>query len=183
MIHKITTIVLAAIAASLLLISPMAFAHGGEDDEAIAKPLDVSIAPRFEVHGDAVELVGVLVDKNLVIYLDRIDSNAPIENAQIEIEGSGIKGTATDMSDGVYQLPAAALSKPGKFPLTITLEAGEISDLLSGNLEVGAAAEAVVPATQASNKWWFAAGIGLLLVASGFIAPRLRRQQKKLGNR
>ena len=183
MIHKIATILWAAMAASLLLISPMAFAHGGEDDEAIAKPLDISIAPRFEAHGDAAELVGVLADKNLVIYLDRIDNNAPIEGAQIEIEGPGLKGIATAMNDGVYQLPAAALIQPGIYPLTITVQAGEISDLLSANLEVGAAVEAVVPANQPSHKWWFAAGIGLLLVASGFIALRLRHQPKKLGNR
>ena len=183
MIHKIATILWAAMAASLLLISPMASAHGGEDDEALVKPLGISITPRFEVHGDAVELVGVLADKNLVIYLDRLDNNEPVEGAQLDIEGSGIKGTATAISDGIYQLPAAALIQPGIYPLTITVQAGEISDLLSANLEVGAAVEAVVPATQPSHKWWFAAGMGLLLAASSFIAMRLRRQPKKLGNR
>ena len=178
MTHQFARLLWTAITVFSLLISPLVSAHGGEDDEAVAKPLDASLAPRFEVDSEAVELVGVLADKNLVIYLDHIDSNAPVEGAQIEVEGSGIKGTAMAMGDGVYQLPAAALSKPGKYPLTITVEAGDISDLLSADLEIGAAVEAVAPTTQPLRKWWYGAGIALLLGLGGFIILRRRRQLK-----
>jgi hypothetical protein len=64
-----------------------------------------------------------LPTRNLLIYVDRASDNGPIQGAQIEVEGPGIKGVATAMADGVYQLPAAALAQAGKYPLTLTIQA------------------------------------------------------------
>lgn len=165
-------------AALLLALSLPLLAHEGHDHEAAAKPADVRLAPRFELRSDDLELVGVLAGKELVIYLDRTTDNAPIPGAQIEIEGQGIKGIATEMADGVYQLSATALAQAGKYPLTITIQAGEIADLLAANLEIGEVTAAVPDAAHPGRNWWLYAGTPLLLLAGGWIVRRLRRQPK-----
>lgn len=165
----------AFIAAILLTLSMPLLAHEGHDHGAAAKPADIRLAPRFELRSEDLELVGVLAGKNLIIYLDRAD-NAPVSGAQIEIEGQGIKGVAAEMTDGVYQLAAPSLTQAGKYPLTITVQAGEIVDLLSVSLEVGEAAAAVTDAGHPARNWWLYAGTPLLLLAGGLIVRRLRRQ-------
>lgn len=162
--------------AVLLALSMPLLAHEGHDHGAAAKPVDVRLAPRFELRSEDFELVGVLAGKDLIIYLDRAADNAPVPGAQIEIDGQGIKGLASEMADGVYQLATPSLMQAGKYPLTITVQAGEIVDLLSASLEVGEVAAAVTDAGHPDRNWWLYAGTPLLLLAGGLIVHRLRRQ-------
>ncbi len=166
----------AFIAAILLALSMPLLAHEGHDHGAPAKPADVNLAPRFELRSEDLELVGVLAGKDLIIYLDRAADNAPVPGAQIEIEGQGVKGVATEMAGGVYQLSAPSLTQAGKYPLTITVQAGEIVDLLAASLEIGDVAAAVPDAGHPARNWWLYAGTPLLLLAGGLIVRRLRRQ-------
>ena len=122
--------------------------------------------------------ISILADKNLVIYLDRADDNSPIEDAKIEIEGSGFKGNATAFGDGVYQLPVKSI-QPGKYPLTITLEAGEISDLLSTDLEVTSVEQGIAPINKTFSNWWLYTGIAFLIAIGAFITMRRARQPKQ----
>lgn len=180
MIRTLFIVTWAATAAILLPVSLSAVAHEGHDHGAATKPTDVRLFPRFEIRSGDIEVVGVLAGKNLVIYLDRADDNAPIQGAQIEIEGQDLQGIATPMAEGVYQLPAAPLTQPGHHPLTLTVQAGDIVDLLSADLEVEEAPAAVAPPhSRTKPKWWLIAGIPLfLLVAGGLIARRLRHEPK-----
>ncbi len=169
----------AAILLALFSLSAPVIAHEGHDHGATAKPADVRLAPRFEVLSEDVEVVGVLADKNLLIYVDRVSDNAPIQGAQIEVEGPGIKGVATAMADGVYQLPAAALAQAGKYPLTLTIQAGEIVDLLAATLEVAEVPVAASAEENTKRPWWLLAGILLVLLCGALVARRLRRQAKE----
>ena len=175
--NKKLALMLAATAISLMT-SFSSVAHEGEEHEPASKPADVSISPRFEVISEQVEMVGVLADKNLVIYLDRADDNSPIENAKIEVEGTGFKGIATAFGDGVYQLPVQSIP-PGKYPLTITLEAGEVSDLLSADLEVATIEQGPAPINKTFNKWWLYIGIAFLIAIGAFMLMRRARQPKQ----
>ena len=175
--NKKIALILAASAISLL-ISLSTIAHEGEDHEPATKPADVRISPRFEVISEQVEMVGVLADNNLVIYLDRADDNSPIEDARVEIEGSGFKGIATAFGDGVYQLPVKSI-QPGKYPLTITLEAGEISDLLSADLEVTSVEQGIAPINKTFSNWWLYTSIAFLIAIGTFITMRRARQPKQ----
>lgn len=166
----------AFITAILLVLSMPLLAHEGHDHEAATKPADVQVAPRFELRSEDFELVGVLAGKNLIIYLDRAADNAPVPGAQIEIEGQGIKGVATEMANGIYQLSVPALTQAGIYPLTLTIQAGEIVDLLLASLEIGEVAAAVTDGRHPDRNWWFYAGIPLMLLAGGLIVRRLRRQ-------
>lgn len=165
-----------AVACSLAL---PALAHEGHDHASETKPVDVRLAPRFEVRSEEVEIVGVLAGKNLLIYLDRAADNSPIHEAQIEVEGPGVKGVAEAMADGIYQLPAAALGQPGKYPLTLTVQAGEIADLLSANLEVAGPAAAATAAEKVDGRGWLFAAIPLVLIAGGLLLRRRHRQPQR----
>ena len=166
----------AIITTILLALSMPLLAHEGHDHGAPAKPADVNLAPRFELRSEDLELVGVLAGQDLIIYLDRAADNAPVPGAQIEIEGQGIKGVATEMANGVYQLSAPSLTQAGKYPLTITVQVGEIVDLLSASLEIGEISPAMPDDGHSDRNWWFYAGTPLLLLAGGLIVRRLRRQ-------
>ena len=94
------------------------------------------LAPRVEAHSDSFELVVVLESGKLTIYLDRFATNEPVTNAAIEIESGAFKATARSSGEGVYTAPAAALTKPGEYPLVFTIRAAGETDLLNGTLGV-----------------------------------------------
>ena len=112
-----------------------------------------------------------------MIYLDHADDNSPIEDAKIEIEGSGFKGIATAFGDGVYQLPVKSI-QPGKYPLTITLEAGEITDLLSADLEVTSVEQGIAPTNKTFSNWWLYTGIAFLIAIAAFMTMRRTRRHQ-----
>jgi len=168
----------AVVATVLLPLSWPLLAHEGHDHDATAKPTDVRLAPRFEARSEELEVVGVLSDKRLLIYLDRADNNAPIQGAQIEVEGPGIKGVSTGLADGVYVLSAATLAHAGKYPLTLTVQAGEVADLLSVDLQVGEEPSVAPADSNADRKWWLIAGISLLTLFGVLITRRRRRQSE-----
>jgi len=169
----------AAVLLALFSLSAPVIAHEGHDHGATGKPADVRLAPRFEVLSEEVEIVAVLADKNLLIYLDRVSDNRPIQGAQIEVEGPGIKGVASAMGDGVYQLPAAALAQAGKHPLTLTIQAGDSIDLLAATLEVGEVPATTSAGENSGRPWWLFAAISLVLLCGGLVARRLRRQARE----
>lgn len=170
-----------------LAIGNLAMAHGDEDhgDEGPVKPTPIALsASPAEAHSDVFELVAVMADNKLIIYLDDFASNAPVTGASIEVEGSGLSGIVTESSDGVYSMAADAIAKmpPGsKVPLMITIEAGEHSDVLTTTLEtpVTTEAEEVAAHSRAGKVFW------LIAVVVGFAIAALivirRRQQRKGG--
>lgn len=168
------SLVRALIAATLFAPLVPASAHEGHDHGAASRPADIELAPRFEVRSEELELVGVLSNKKLVIYLDGAADNAPIPGAQLEVEGQGIKGRASEIGDGVYQI-AAAPPGPGKYPLTITVQAGEMSDLLSAELEI-APVTAADSAPRPDRTSWYLGAMALAILSGAAFALRRRRQ-------
>lgn len=177
-----------SIFALCLFSQPVAgYAHGDEDHGAKAPVLTQSVAPRAFAVTEEVEVVAVLEAKKLMIYLDSFASNEPILKAKLEVEGAGVKAYASETSPGVYMLEMPLLAA-GKYPLTITLEAGEISDLLSLSLEVAAPANSVShdsgwPTKFTGTAWaaWLSAAVLLLLLAGAGVL--LARRRKKIQGR
>jgi LPXTG-motif cell wall-anchored protein len=158
------------------------YAHGDEDHGAKAPVLTQSVAPRAFAVTDDFEMVAVLEAKKLMIYLDRFATNEPVLKAKLEVEGAGVKTYASETSPGLYVLDMPQL-KAGKYPLTITLEAGEISDLLSLSLEVAAPANSVShdsgwPTKFTGAAWaaWLGAAVLLLLLAGAGVVLARRRK-------
>lgn len=118
-----------------------AAAHEGHDhaDEAVPSAMVRSESPRIESTGTVFELVAVARGHDLTVYLDRTDTNAPVDGATVEISTDGKPPlTAKSIGSGTYEAEAAWLDEPGAKPLVISVMAGNDADLLNGVLQVPA---------------------------------------------
>jgi len=89
-----------------------AVAHEGHDDTPPPSLPTLSLAPRVVTHSADLELVGLVKDGQLVIYLDVFATNEPITNATIEVESGNFKAIAQPIKTGYYLLPAEKLLTP-----------------------------------------------------------------------
>ncbi len=178
---RICTLLTTALLCSGLAASS-AWAHGGEEhshpEDAVktAAP-STPQGPRAGAQSEEFELVAVLADKQLTVYLDHYASNAPVADAQIELDSGALKHVAKQTQPGVYVLPGAAFAKPGKYPLVFSIQTADSADLLSATLEVAQpAAAAAKPVAKTTDRRivWGAAG-ALLLTGIGVVLLRRRK--------
>lgn len=171
-----------------LTVALSALAHAGGDasdghshGEAAAPLMTVAGAPRASAQTEEFELVAVLEGKKLTLYLDRFATNEPVADAQIEVDSSTLKAVATHIAAGVYSLPGESFAKPGKYPLAISLQAGDVSDLLTVTLDLPPPVAGAAPVDSWSN--WAVGGAGALLLAgAALVAVRRRRSGNQRGN-
>ncbi len=171
--HFITFIAAACLASA-------AWAHGGEDHGDGTVPAATGdVAPRAFAQSEAFELVAVLSDGKLTLYLDRYADNAPVPDAEVEIESGTFKAVAAQIAPGVYSVPGQAFAQPGKHLLTVSVQAGEAADLLTATLDLATPA-AGVEHVHSWNEWaiWGAAG-ALLAAGAGLVAVRRRKKNRK----
>jgi cobalt-zinc-cadmium efflux system membrane fusion protein len=166
----------ALLALLLTLALPSASAHEGEEHGAAVPPpaQPASAQPRLETASPDVELVALLQDGKLTIYLDHYADNAPIDGAQVELESGSHKAVAQAAGDGVYSVAADWLTKPGKYEMLFTIQAGDLQDLLTGTLEVPAQKEAAASEQRIAWVRWLGATVALLGLA--LIASKWRRR-------
>jgi hypothetical protein len=137
----------------LLALTPIAQAapgaHGpnGEHLDAPATAFVASTLPRLEAQSEAFELVAELRPNELVIVIDRYETNEPVLRAKLEVESGGLKAVAAFRAEqGDYAITDAAflkaLAAPGEHGLVFTLLAGSEGDLLDGTLVTRAAGAA-----------------------------------------
>ena len=105
--------------------------HGDETSAASA-----SASPRFVAVSESFELVGVLDGKQITLYLDRADTNAPVKDAKLEVEFGGAKLKLEALAPGEFKAVLNEAPKPGVIPVTATVIAGPDSDLLAGDLDL-----------------------------------------------
>ena len=176
------------LAFSATLVSSVWAGGDSSDGHSHAAPAPVvpmainTAAPRLTSQTDQFELVGVLEGKILTMYLDQFGTNTPVSKAQIEVASGSWKATATEIAPATYTVAADTLTQPGKHPLTVTVLAGDASDLMDATLEVGTATP--VPATrqlsQNTSKWAIWSGAAVLsLAALGLLVARSRKQRHK----
>jgi hypothetical protein len=122
----LVVVVLAATAAS-------AADEHGHDHGAPAAAVG-SALPRFTAVSEAFELVGVVDGKQLTVYLDRFEDNAPVKDAQIDLEIGGAKVAVKQVSDGEYAGSLPQELKPGIAAVTATIVAGDDTDILAADL-------------------------------------------------
>lgn len=115
-----------------------ALAHEGHDHADAPVP-SVAVAPRAIALTDDFELVAALEDGQLTIYLDRFATNEPVADAQVEVDEGAGAIAAPQIAPGVYRVPGARSAAPGSHALTVSVQAGDVSDLLLVTLDVPAA--------------------------------------------
>lgn len=143
-------------------------------DEPPPAPVQAS-APRAESATPDFEVVSVLENGRLTLYVNDFATNTPITKAQVEVEMGGTSSQSKENAPGIYSLALPALSTPGKHALTVSVTEGERSDLLLLTLETLPAAP--VQAGRASFAWpWLAGAGGLIAVWLGIRILQRRRQ-------
>lgn len=193
----------AALAALLLITNTPAIAapgaHGpnGEHLDGPATMRAASALPRVEAKSETFELVAELRASELVIVVDRYESNEPVLGAKLEVESGALKAVAAFRADqGDYAVSDAALLKalaaPGEHALVFTLVAGKDSDLLDGTL-LSAAGRVATTATKDAHGHahgsgghghdheleraaWIGAGVATLGLIGGIAWWRQRRR-------
>lgn len=172
-------------ATALLLLAAIAFSAwaGGDSSDghthAAPEPLPVAtLSPRAAAATEEFEVVAALEGKKLVVYLDRFASNEPVTKANVEVEGGGLKGVASEIAPGTYALDAATSMPPGKHPLTIAIEAGDTADLMTATLDISSAALGEEHVHGRSEQIvWIVAGL-FLFAAGALLAMRHRKKTK-----
>lgn len=117
----------------------VSLAHNGEDHahETVGAEA-VPTLPNAETESEQFELVVQAdpVKKILLFYLDDFQTNAPVSHATLEIETGQFRALAQEKEKGVYLLNAPFLHLAGDYPLTVTITAGQISDLLALTVKI-----------------------------------------------
>lgn len=186
----------------LLASTPPSWAHGGEDHapadappqtlQAQAQNTDQATA-QATTYTDTFELVvtwsgPTAQAPTLTLYVDRFASNQPLEGATVDVESGTFKATAQAVSPGVYQVAGTAFTKPGRYPLTVSIQAGDESDLLDAMLDTrttpahaGSASDLGSAAAQASSTTWRRVAVGLTaaLAALGMLIAGLRAYRRR----
>lgn len=106
----------------------------GHDHDAPPPSVSTAIAARVDASSPTFELIGVLRDGRLTLFLDRFGSNEPVTNAVIEVETPAGSLTAKPNLDDTYTLDAAWAGRATKHDLIFTVTAGNDVDVLTGTL-------------------------------------------------
>jgi len=127
---------------------------------------------------DLFELVGMVENSEMKIYLDRYASNEPVIDAKIEVDLGAAKGNAEPQPDGSYRFKHALLGQPGTLAVSFVVAAGNDTDLLGGDLVITDphAAEDHLGAKRPWLRWAAYTGAALLLLVLAAAAWRNRRQ-------
>lgn len=122
----------------LALLSPIAArAHGGHDHGDTPVAAVISAAPRTDAASARFELVAVAGDGELMLFLDRFDTNEPVRGAAIEVETPIGPATVEPVGDA-YRLKAPWAATPGDHDLMLTVAAGQDVDFLTARLTIPA---------------------------------------------
>ncbi|MBN9460725.1 MAG: hypothetical protein J0H00_05800 [Burkholderiales bacterium] len=163
-----------------IFLAAAAHAHGDEDHgspaSGAAPPVAArAAAARAGTATDSLELVALLEGERLTLFLDDFATNAPVVDAQVELASGATMRAAVQVAPGTYALDAGDLATPGSHSLAVSVETGEMSDLLAVQLEVAAPAAPLARAANGTGVPLAWAGAGVLLLAGGAIALRRRK--------
>ena len=175
-------------------------AHGvviagpGHDHGDGVSALAAIASTRFAAHSGLFELVGIVHEKRVALFLDEYTTNAPLLRGVIEIElqpaqGAAIKLKAMPAEGGAFDAPLARPLAAGSYAVTAIVRtevAGQPEhDLLTATLEISAPAGFDSPAGAGQHAPVYAAiGLGVALAAIlGAMAWRLRRNSRATGLR
>lgn len=166
--------------AALPLGPGSALAHEGHDDAPAVGAPATGLAPRVAAFTADIELLAELRKDTLLIYLDRFATNEPLSGAAIEIEEGPNRATTAPLGEGLYQVSAPWLARPGKHALVFTVHAKDLDDLLNATLEVPDQHGAADQAAQSgfSTRWIVsAAAVAVLVLIAGVLTGRRKRQR------
>jgi cobalt-zinc-cadmium efflux system membrane fusion protein len=171
---------LALIITLLFTLLAPAYAHEGHShDEPVRTATPV--APRGEAAAGDFELVAVIRNGEVVIYLDRFATNEPVSGASIEALTPSGSDKAVANDDGTYRLPAKWIDSRDHYDLIFTVTLGETSEVLPVTI-VAAPANVETAAARSMPIWLtvlIALVVAVLAFAAGILAVRRYPQLSK----
>lgn len=153
--------------------------HGEPTPTPALAPISQGAMPRAATATEEFEVVASLEGGNLVVYVDHFASNEPVTRAKVEIEGSGLKGVASETTPGTYVFAVPASLPPARHALTISVESAERADLLAVTLDSATSTSASVNRavhTHSRSEWTIWALAAALLLVTGILFAIRRRQ-------
>jgi cobalt-zinc-cadmium efflux system membrane fusion protein len=128
---------LALLAAFVVLVAARGIsAHEGHDHGPAAKSAVASALPRAEASSTMFELLAIASAGELVIYLDRFATNAPVPDAQVVLETPRGSVEAKSARDGTYRIAAPWTVDPGHYDLVATVTTDGDADVLTLTLDI-----------------------------------------------
>jgi RND family efflux transporter MFP subunit len=130
----------------LLLSSALSWAHGDDDHAHDAPTAVVTVGlPRIELTSDALEVVAVLTEQRLQLYVDQWDSNEPVDNATITVQWNNTTLDAVRIDNGVYRTSPVPVNDH-VISLIITVQYNDTADLLN--------AQWTLPSISSDDQHW-----------------------------
>lgn len=158
----------------LIILSAQVYAHGDEDHGPKVATPTVQNQPFAETHSPDFELVLSLSGSQFLLYLDRYEDNKPVEGAQIEMDYAGQLFSFKQINPGEYTVSASDLTKPGQYPVSFTVIAGDTSDLLDVTLVVPPPSDVHGSPVKNPMWYWVGGGIAAVLLSGGAYLFRRR---------
>ncbi|MDF0521004.1 efflux RND transporter periplasmic adaptor subunit [Bradyrhizobium yuanmingense] len=157
--------------ASLVFGLSGAFGHEGHDHGDAEKTAVVSSAyPRIAARSELYEVVGILKDARLSVFIDDAATNEPVSDAALQVTiGDSAPIEASSRQDGVYTAPIPNGTPSGSVEVIFSINASRGNDLLVDSFIPRAEAR---PAQQKHASGWLlstrAAIAASVLAALGF---------------
>lgn len=134
--HSLFRAALCAVALASFSASGSLLAHEGQEhDEPVAVGIS-NLAPRAEAASELYELVAIARAGELVVYLDRFETNESVDSATIEVETPTGPEAARAVANEPYKLSAPWTNKPGSYDLIFTVTKDGNADVLPVTLVI-----------------------------------------------
>jgi cobalt-zinc-cadmium efflux system membrane fusion protein len=168
-LHRCLRVTLIWLALTATLFT--AQAHEGHDHGAPQPIVTATSSPRIAVQSEAYELVGILSERTLRLYLDRFETNEPVTEATIVATVGGSDLAAVPNGAGTFDVTSDAFSGEGPLEIVFVITAPSGDDLLIGTLDLPKILQPPAPVPSASPVSGLAAGpvIGGAALLVGFV--------------
>lgn len=158
-------------------------AHEGHDhSEADKSTAASSVHPRVAARSERYEIVGILRDGRLSVYIDDAVTNQPVSDAALQVTiGDSGAIEATTERDGVYVVAVPGQKPTGPVEVIFSVNAAKGDDLLVDSL---ALPQAATPPQQQHEHGWLSpsrrvAAFALAAVSFGSLFFLLRRSGRR----
>ena len=161
---------------ALMTLSTLTWAGAGHDHDHGDKSAATTSKniPRWAAVSETFEMVGVLNGTQMILYVDRLETNEPVKDADIELDINGQKYKAKSLDDGNYEVSFPARPEAGIISITATLTVGKEADLLAGELDIH---EDDHIDSVSSLKYKWAALVALILAAAALFLFKLKKSR------
>src|SRR5215203_5018882 len=136
------------------LIQSVGHAHEGHDHDDSAKTaLAISTYPRVVAQSELYEIVGILKNDRLTIYIDSLSSNEPATGTKVAVAiggGDPVNGEPAD--NRTYTVPVPSSADSESVDMVFNVTAGGADDLLIGTLNLSG--RSVGAATRSDQRLW-----------------------------